>query len=369
MMQTIDTEQPLWVKSRRGDYPVWVMSHAYQNATLFKPLLENRHILVVSHQSISDHYFPVLEATARSLSASKIALHIIPEGDQHKTISQAEALWTHCLENQYRRDALMIALGGGVVGDLTGFAASCYLRGIDFIQCPTSLLAQIDAAIGGKTAVNHVLGKNLIGAFYSPQAVIIDPTALLTLPKREFNAGLAEMIKYGLILDANFFNWIEKNASQLYEDMTLCKQAIYRSCQLKTLVVSEDEFESHHRMILNFGHTIAHAIESLLDFKSILHGEAVAIGMVIATHLACELNALSYTVLDRLVALLEVIGLPTHVPNTLSIEAIIDKISLDKKYNQTMHWVLLSQLGCAEISSNVDVESVKTILGRWKEPM
>lgn len=368
-MPIIDTEKPLWVKSKRGDYPVWVMSHAYQNTTLFKPFLQNRHLLVVSHQPIADLYFSVLEATARSLSASKISLHIIPEGDQHKTLAQAEALWTHCLQNQYRRDALMIALGGGVVGDLTGFAASCYLRGVDFIQCPTSLLAQIDAAIGGKTAVNHQLGKNLIGAFYSPKAVVIDPAALLSLPKREFNAGLAEMIKYGLILDAKFFNWIEKNASQLHEDAVLCTQAIYRSCQLKSQVVSDDEFESHHRMILNFGHTIGHAIESLLDFKSMLHGEAVAIGMVIATNLACELNALSYTVLDRLVALLEVIGLPTHVPNTLSIEAIIDKISLDKKYNQTMNWVLLSQLGRAEISTDVDIEKVKTILRRWKEPM
>lgn len=256
-----------------GSYAIHLSSHLYQNIHLIADFVTQRKIVVISHQKIADRYYLSLKDAMEQAGATSIELYLVPEGEVHKTLGQAEKIWTYCLENKYRRDLLFVALGGGMVGDLTGFVASCYMRGVDFIQCPTTLLAQIDAAIGGKTGVNHILGKNLIGTFYAPKGVWIDPLYLKSLPKREFISGLAELIKYGLILDADFFEWLEQNLITLYDHPEKWAYAVYKACHFKAQVVSSDEFESRNRMILNFGHTIGHAIENIMHYKDILHGK------------------------------------------------------------------------------------------------
>lgn len=355
----------LSVSAKSGHYFVSVEQNNLKNTDLFKPLVNQKNVLVISQQSVADLYYPELEQSLIESGSQQVSLYLVPQGDEHKNIKQVEKLWDHCIASQYRRNMVMIALGGGMIGDLTGFASSCYLRGVDFVQCPTTLLSQIDASIGGKTAVNHPKGKNLLGTFYSPRAVIIDPCTLQSLPKREFLSGLAELIKYGMILDADLFRWLEDCAAELHRQPEALEKAIKQACKLKAKVVSEDEFEAGNRVILNFGHTIGHAIESLLNYRYILHGEAVAIGMVIATNLACELNGLSYTVLERLVSVLKKVGLPCNIPESITVEGVLKQIKQDKKYTDKLNWVLLSELGKAQVSTAVPIEVVEKILCHW----
>lgn len=364
MSTPIDELQPTRVHSRHGAYPIYIANGALKALRYFEPFVHGKRVIVISQAVIAEHYYPILKQTLLQSKCIDVALYLIPAGDSNKTLEQVTSIWDYCMENQYRRDTVMLALGGGMVGDLAGFAASCYLRGVDLIQCPTTLLGQIDSAIGGKTAINRPLGKNLIGSIYPPKAVICDLLALKTLPIRQFRSGLAELIKYSLILDEPLFNWLEQYIQTLHVNTRHLQYAMQRACQLKALVVSDDEHELGNRIILNFGHTVGHAIEALTAFE-LLHGEAVSIGMVIATNLACEVNGLSYTVLERLVALLKLVDLPITIPQKISVTQIMHKMMFDKKNYRSIHWVLLDSIGKACVNTDVSTRLLEKILLKW----
>jgi len=361
----VDSEAPIKVSSRYGKYFVSIRQNIFSNPDDFELFVKNKQVLVVTHDDLVQPYYNQLESALQRAGTRALYLLTVPVGDSHKTLEQAQRIWQSAMEHQLRRDAVMIALGGGMVGDLTGFAASCYLRGVSCIQCPTTLLAQVDAAIGGKTAVNHVMGKNLIGTFHSPAAVFINPDTLDSLPNREFQSGLAEVIKYGVALDFEFFEWLESHVSDFTTNKEKCMQAIHHCCALKSEIVSQDEFESDQRMLLNFGHTLGHAIESVMQYENILHGEAVAIGMVFATYLSCELNLLTYNILNRLINILKLVGLPVCLPAQLSIDELLDKMQQDKKFGDKMNWVLLRAPGKAFVSDKMALENIKQHLEVW----
>ncbi len=275
-----------------------------------------------------------LERVVRSLRdvGYSVAEIQIPEGEQHKNLAWLALTYDRLIEAHLERSSPIVALGGGVVGDLGGFAAATVLRGVPLIQVPTTLLAQVDAAIGGKTAINHSAGKNLIGSFYQPRLVWIDVDTLRTLPKREYLAGLAEVVKYAVILDPELFAKLEANVGALLrQDPELLTSVITTCCRLKVMVVEEDETETEYRAILNFGHTIGHAVETLTEYRKFLHGEAVAIGMVAAARLSRQRKLLPAGVEQRIVALLRAIGLPTAVPPDLRDEDLAIAIEADKK--------------------------------------
>jgi 3-dehydroquinate synthase len=353
------------VQSHHGNYLVTIHPEAYGDALFPSALVQHKQVLVVTHDELVQPYYAQLEQTLMNANVKTLHLITVPTGDANKTMKQAQRIWQCAMEYQLHRDAVFVALGGGMVGDLTGFSASCYLRGVACIQCPTTLLAQVDAAVGGKTAVNHPMGKNLIGTFHSPAAVLINPNTLDTLSDREFQSGLAEVIKYGLALDLEFFNWLELHASALRNDKEKCMQAIYHCCRLKAEIVSQDEFESNKRMLLNFGHTLGHAIEGVMQYQNILHGEAVAIGMVFATYLSCELNLLTYNVLRSLISILESIGLPICLPKQVSVDKLLDKMQQDKKFIQKMNWILLRSPGEGFVSDQMTLKQVKKYLEVW----
>lgn len=317
--------------------------------TRWSSFVGSRAVCIISDPNIAAHYLPTLMRTCHQAGACSIHSFLIPAGEASKSLSMAERIWDFLLEHEYDRDAILIALGGGVVGDLTGFVAACYLRGVKVIQCPTTLLAQIDASIGGKTGINHVRGKNLIGVFHLPEAVMIDLETLQTLPEREWRAAMAELIKYGLILDKAFFMWIEENAERLLNrDPVALAYAISHAISLKCRIVSQDEHDRGIRAILNFGHTVGHAIESLLNYSDWRHGEAVAVGMVVALHLSCQRNQLEEGILDSLIALLDRLKLPNKLPRGITNGSILAKIKQDKKQSRgNLSWVLLKALGSA----------------------
>lgn len=360
-------EAPIPVTSHHGNYAVIVKCGLISQPDAYKPYVHGKQVIIVTHQSLEAPYLKTLTNTLKTAAARTIETIYIPEGDEHKTLSACEQIWQTAIQLQYRRDCIFVALGGGMIGDLTGFAASCYLRGVDCLQIPTTLLAQVDSSVGGKTGVNHALGKNLIGSFFSPKAVMIDPEVLNSLPQREFNAGLAEIVKYGISLDAEFFEWLEQEGPYLRGNSKKCIQAIYHSCKLKADVVKQDEFESHHRMLLNFGHTLGHAIETAMEYQGILHGEAVAIGMVFATFMSCESNLVAYNVLSRLIDLLKSIGLPTNFPHQIAVDTVLDKIQQDKKFKQKMQWVLLKAPGQAFVSNQISHEQLRDNLYHWAQ--
>ncbi len=262
---------------------------------------------------------------------------------------------SYLLEHNYSRDVVIVALGGGVIGDLVGFAAACYQRGVDFIQIPTTLLSQVDSSVGGKTAVNHPLGKNMIGAFYQPKAVIIDTNCLSTLPVREFAAGMAEVIKYGIIYDYDFFVWLEQNMDSLYAlDEQALSYAIARCCQIKAEVVAQDEKESGIRALLNLGHTFGHAIEAELGYGNWLHGEAVAAGTVMAAKTAQLQGLISQEQLDRIQAILQKANLPVHTPDSMSFDDFMKHMMRDKKVLAgELRLVLPTSIGTSDVVKGV----------------
>ena len=270
----------------------------------------------------------------------------LPDGERTKSLKWVARVLNELLRRRYERKAWLVALGGGVVGDLAGFAASIYLRGIPFVQVPTTLVAQVDASIGGKTGVNHLLGKNLIGTFYQPKLVLIDPGALRTLPPREYRAGLAEVIKYGVIADAEFFEFLERGMAQILKlEPAALHRVIRTSCAIKAAVVAEDEREGDRRRILNFGHTVGHALETLGGYRRYTHGEAVAIGMVVAARLAERLGLAGASVGMRIRALIERTGLPADLPPR-SAPALLRALRQDKKVqDRRIHFVLPDRIG------------------------
>jgi 3-dehydroquinate synthase len=277
---------------------------------------------------------------------------ILPDGEVHKTWESLMKIFDGLLEQQCDRHTMLVALGGGVIGDMVGFAAASYMRGIPFVQVPTTLLSQVDSSVGGKTGINHPLGKNMIGAFYQPQAVIADIASLQTLPDKEISAGLAEIIKMAAILDSAFFEWLEQNMPALRQrDPVALAHAIKRSCELKAQIVASDERESGVRAILNFGHTFAHAIEAGLGYGTWLHGEAVGCGMVMAADLSHRLNYIDYVTKTRIIHLIEAAGLPIVAPD-LGEQTWIDLMQVDKKNEAgIIKFILLKPLGQALITS------------------
>ncbi|WP_017317005.1 3-dehydroquinate synthase [Mastigocladopsis repens] len=322
-------------------------------------------VLLVSNPTVFKQYG---ERAVASLEAAgfKVTNCTLPPGERYKTLSSVQKIYDTALENRIERSSTMVALGGGVIGDMTGFAAATWLRGINFVQVPTSLLAMVDAAIGGKTGVNHPQGKNLIGAFHQPRLVLIDQQVLKTLPMREFRAGMAEVIKYGVIWDAQLFAEMEqsKRLDQLrYVKAELIESILQRSCQAKADVVGKDEKEAGLRAILNYGHTIGHAVESLTGYRVVNHGEAVAIGMVAAGQIAVKLGMWQKEETERQDALIQKAGLPTQLPSGVDIEAIIEALQVDKKVQAgKVMFILPTQIGVVTITDQVPSDTIRQVL-------
>ena len=321
-----------------------------------------RRVFVATNPVVRQHYYTAVEGSLLGAGYQPY-LFEVPDGEAHKTLQWAERMYDVLIGEGFDRNCGLVALGGGVIGDLAGFVAATYLRGVPYIQVPTTLLAQVDSSVGGKTAVNHRLGKNLIGAFYQPRAVLIDVDVLGTLPAREVRTGLAEVVKYGVIRDPDFFGYLEEHVELIKEgDPEALARVITTSCAVKADVVRQDERESGLRTILNFGHTFAHAIESLTAYETLRHGEAVAIGMVLAAMLSKQLGMCAGEDVDRLRGLLGAIGLPT-VPPPLSIDEMLEAMHRDKKVrDQALRRVLMEGLGSVRVKGDVTLGAIRAIL-------
>lgn len=354
------------VKLPQNSYNIHVGSGSLsQIGETVKQLPIGKKIIVVSNPEIFNFYGNTLINSLQN-AGFEVSCHLIPAGESYKNLDSITKIYDTALTNHLERASTMIALGGGVIGDMTGFAAATWLRGINFIQVPTSLLAMVDAAIGGKTGVNHPQGKNLIGAFYQPKLVYIDPLVLKTLPAREFRAGMAEVIKYGIIWDTDLFSQLE-NAARLDElgliTQELLETIIIRSCQAKANVVSQDEKESGLRAILNYGHTIGHAVESYTHYATFVHGEAVAIGMIEAGKIAVAANFWSETEAKRQEKLIIKTGLPTKMPDDIDIEKIIDLLQSDKKVKAgKVRFILPTTIGKVTITDKITADFLREML-------
>ncbi len=305
-----------------------------------------------------------LRRAVAALEGKETATLVLPDGERHKTMATLSRIFDALIDGRFDRGVTLAALGGGVIGDLTGFAAACYQRGVDFIQIPTTLLAQVDSSVGGKTGVNHPRGKNMIGAFHQPRCVLADTATLETLPDRELRAGLAEVIKYGLMADAVFFGWLETHmAALLAREPEALAVAIERCCQLKAQIVATDERESGVRALLNLGHTFGHAIEAAQDYSGLLHGEAVAAGMAMAARCSADLGWLSEADRDRALALLAAAGLPTGRPPGLDAVQLRDFMASDKKVSEgRIRLVLLDGIGAARLTADYPASALRVTL-------
>ncbi len=333
--------------------------------TALQPLNLGQKVLLVSNPEIYEYYGKIVLQSLQK-AGFRVLTHLIPPGEQYKTLAEIAKIYDTAVENNLERNSTLVALGGGVVGDMTGFAAATWLRGVNFVQVPTSLLAMVDASIGGKTGVNHPQGKNLIGAFYQPKLVLIDPEVLQTLPEREFRAGMAEVIKYGVIWDADLFSQLETAAdldSYAKINPDLLQTILQRSCQAKADVVSQDEKEAGLRAILNYGHTIGHAVESLTGYQQIIHGEAVGIGMVAAGEIAVKMGLWQPVENQRQNELITKVGLPTQIPAELGVEAILAALQRDKKVKKgKVRFVLPKEIGSAVVTDAVSPEVIQEVV-------
>lgn len=331
--------------------------------TEIRKRVKGARVLAVTNPTVRQLYGPAAAESLRAAGLTPCWVEM-PDGEEHKSLATAAAVYDQAFAAGLDRDCPVVALGGGVVGDLAGFVAATYLRGVPFVQVPTTLLAQVDSSVGGKVAVNHSCGKNIIGAFYQPVLVLADVDTLRTLPDRELRAGLAEVIKYGVILDAEFFAWLEAHLDRLLAgEAGALAHAVETSCRLKARVVEADETEQGWRQILNYGHTVGHAVETLTDYRVYVHGEAVAIGMVAAARLAVRLGMLDKAVFDRIRHLVRRTGLPTAVPGGLSFEQILACMEHDKKARAgRITFVLPEAVGRVRISSDVPPEALRAII-------
>lgn len=310
---------------------------------------------IITNPTVGQYYAPPVKSALEQAGFHPY-LYSIPDGESYKNLDIVRDLYYRLIDDEFDRTGSILALGGGVIGDLAGFIAATYLRGIPFIQVPTTLLAQVDSSVGGKVGVNLAVGKNLIGSFYQPKLVIIDPDVLKTLPARELRAGLAEVVKYGIIYDISFFNYLEKNIDHILNlERAYITDIIARSCEIKAMVVSQDETEQGLRAILNYGHTLGHAIETLTKYEQYRHGEAVAIGMVAAGKLGVNLSLFNAKNLRRLTALLTQIGLPTSIPD-LDLSRFLDTIYRDKKVqNRTLRMVIPTKIGQVKLVKDISI--------------
>lgn len=353
-MRTLHIELP----DGRG-YPIHIGTDILDDATLLPEVGNASFVCVISNETVAPLY---LDRTLSLLSsARRVESIVVPDGEQYKTLETYASVFDSLTAFGAPRDTLLVALGGGVIGDLTGFAAATYMRGVSFTQIPTTLLAQVDASVGGKTGVNHIRGKNLIGAFHQPDSVIIDTRTLASLPEREYRAGLAEVVKYGLLHDSDLFSWLENNVEAILAlDGDALNHLIYRSCEIKAEIVSADEREQGVRALLNLGHTFGHAIETATNYQQYLHGEAVAIGLVMAAELSAELGMCERDVSLRTARLLRRFSLPTKAPESMSPTRMLQLMQLDKKVlRNRLRFILLDGLGSATIATDVPSDVLK----------
>ncbi len=352
----------LKVELANRSYPIHIGRGLISNADLILPHLKRKHVAIVTNTTVAPLYLEQLSASLQAAGISVISI-ILPDGEAYKNSETLNLIYDALLQNRCERSTTLIALGGGVIGDLTGYAAATYLRGVPFIQIPTTLLSQVDSSVGGKTGINHPLGKNMIGAFYQPQLVLADIDTLQTLPSREFSAGMAEVIKYGLIRDPDFFDWLEMHIEQLMAlDESSISEAIYRSCQNKADVVARDEHETGERALLNLGHTFGHAIENAMGYGVWLHGEAVAAGTMMAADLSARMGWLKPEDVKRIYALLTAANLPLEAPK-LGVEKYLDLMQLDKKVaDGKIRLVLQQGIGKSVITSDYDEKKLKETL-------
>jgi shikimate kinase/3-dehydroquinate synthase len=344
---------PIQLHVDLGDrsYPIAIGQSLLSDVELLKRHIASQRVAIVTNTVVAPLYLQQVTETLQAAGKQVVSI-VLPDGEEEKNWGSVMRIFDVLLSEKCDRKTMLIALGGGVIGDMTGFAAATYMRGVPFVQIPTTLLAQVDSSVGGKTGINHPLGKNMIGAFYQPQAVVADTMTLSTLPDRELSAGLAEVIKHGAIIDAPFFDWIEANIGKLMErDADALAYAIQRSCEIKADVVRQDEREGGLRAILNFGHTFGHAIEAGLGYGEWLHGEAVGCGMVMAADLSYRLGFIDERTRQRIAALVQAAGLPTVAPN-LGTERWLELMQVDKKNEGgQIKFILLKPLGSAYITT------------------
>jgi 3-dehydroquinate synthase len=355
--------QTLQVDVGHSRYPIAIGSGLLTNRELLDAQIPGRDLLIVTNTTVARLYLAKL---THSLAARRVAECILPDGEQHKTLQTAAWVFDALVAKKMNRDATVLALGGGVVGDMAGFAAASYQRGIGYVQIPTTLLAQVDSSVGGKTGVNHSGGKNLIGAFYQPLSVIADTDTLVTLPDRELRAGLAEVIKYGCVWDPLLFDWLDNNMAKLLaRDLDALTYAIARSCEIKATVVARDEREQNLRAILNFGHTFGHAIEAATAYETYLHGEAVGLGMLIAADLSQRLGLIDGAIKERVRDILTRTGLPTDAPRIGAAKAL-ELMQMDKKVLAgAVRLVLLEKLGRAVVTADYSQTALDATLQEY----
>ncbi len=358
-----DTVQQLNVELGARSYPILIDAGLIGSQDL-TPWIAGDRVMIVTNETIAPLY---LEKARKNFPGCQIDEVVLPDGETHKNWQTLNLIFDALLEKTHSRKTTLVALGGGVIGDMTGFAAACYQRGVDFIQIPTTLLAQVDSSVGGKTGINHPLGKNMVGAFHQPRCVLIDTDTLQTLPPREVSAGLAEVIKYGLIRDVDFLSWLEDTMPQLMAlDATALTSAIYQSCACKADVVAQDEREGGLRAILNLGHTFGHAIETWAGYGNWLHGEAVGAGMVMATDLSRRGGALTAEDQQRVEQLVSAAGLPVTPPAGMTADDFMRLMAVDKKNLEgRLRLILLRSLGQAEVTDAFAPEGLAATLAAF----
>jgi 3-dehydroquinate synthase len=347
-------------------YPILIGAGLLAQADLLREHIAARDVLIVSNTTVAPLY---LDTLAASLQPRRVVEVILPDGESHKTLANVARILDVLVANRFARDCAVVALGGGVVGDMAGFAAACYQRGVSYVQVPTTLLSQVDSSVGGKTGVNHPGGKNLIGAFHQPLAVLADTHTLTTLPPRELRAGLAEVIKYGLICDAPFFAWLEAHMDELLgSDPAALAHVIHRSCQIKAEIVGRDEREQGERALLNLGHTFGHAVESATEYKQWLHGEAIGAGLLMAAAMSRECGLLNSGDVARVHKLIERAGLPTRI-EAVSPESALEHMRIDKKVKGgRIRLILLRKIGETFITADYPEAALNRTLQEYFGP-
>ncbi|MAS00494.1 MAG: 3-dehydroquinate synthase [Nitrosomonadales bacterium] len=352
------------INLEKRSYPIYVGENLLNDSDIFNKHISNKKVAIVTNETIAPLYLQKISKTFRDINKEIIPI-ILPDGESFKNFETLNLIYDELLKNKANRQITLIAFGGGVVGDITGFAAATFMRGVDFIQIPTTLLSQVDSSVGGKTGINHQLGKNMIGAFYQPKCVIADISLLETLPDKELSAGLAEVIKYGLIRDIHFFEWLEKNIDSIIKrDSQLLIESVIRSCKNKADIVESDELESNIRAILNLGHTFGHAIETATGYGKWLHGEAIASGMVMAAYLSEQMGWLKKDEFKRIKSLIIRSNLPINPPD-ISKKDFLDLMQLDKKTKANQINLVLQQgIGKAILTGDYDKEKFHHTLSK-----
>lgn len=346
-------------------YPIYIGQDLLQQADLVRQFVKGTQVMIVTNTTVAPLYLEACKAMFAQFDVDSV---ILPDGEQYKNLEILNRVFDQLIERHFDRKCTLVALGGGVIGDMTGFAAAAYQRGVPFIQVPTTLLSQVDSSVGGKTGVNHPKGKNMIGAFHQPQAVVIDTNTLNTLEDRQLSAGLAEVIKYGLIRDLAFFEWLEQNLEGLMaRDPQLLAEAIERSCQNKAEVVAADETEQGQRALLNLGHTFGHAIEAGMGYGAWLHGEAISAGMMQAAYMSQLMGDLTEVDVERIGVIFKRAKLPIYPPNELSDEQFMHYMAGDKKVQAgKVRLVLLKKIGEAYISADYSADALAKTLATWR---